>query len=116
MTLGGRISLARENINLTDQELSVRLGVMVKTVRNWEADRSEPRGNKMTMLSGVLGVPFGWLVSGENTDDDNPQTFEETKSISAKIDQLQALNDQTTAMIAEIKSDLERLQNQIDQD
>ena len=114
MTLGGRITLARGKHNLTQQQLSRRLGVMVKTVHNWEADRSAPRGNKIVMLSGVLGVSLGWLVTGENSDVENPETFEETKSLQANLDQLLALHEQSSALIFEIQSDIIRLQTGID--
>jgi len=116
MTLGGRIALARENNNFTEQQLSRRLGVMVKTVHNWEADRSAPRGNKMAMLCGVLGVSLGWLVTGENSDDENPETFEETKTLQTNLDQLLALHEQSSALIFEIQSDIIRLQAGIDQE
>jgi len=116
MTLGGRIALARGNNNFTEQQLSRRLGVMVKTVHNWEADRSAPRGNKMAMLAGVLGVSLGWLVTGENSDDENPETFEETRSLQANLDQLLALHEQSSALIFEIQRDINRLQTSIDQE
>ncbi len=113
MTLGGRITLARESANLTDQQLSRRIGVLLKTVRNWETDRSEPRGNKLTMLSGVLGVSLGWLVSGE---DDETENLEETKALQVKMDRLLNLHQQSSALIFEIQSDLTRLQSRIDDD
>jgi len=114
MTLGGRITLARENYNLTEQQLSGRLGVMVKTVRNWESDRSEPRGNKLAMLSGVLGVSLGWLVTGENTVEEAPESVEETKTLQMKVGQLFALHEQSAALIQEIQSDVENLQEQFE--
>jgi transcriptional regulator with XRE-family HTH domain len=111
VTLGGRITLARESANLTDQQLSRRLGVMIKTVRNWETDRSEPRGNKLSMLSGVLGVSYNWLVTGV---EDNIENLEETKALQVKMDRLINLHEQSSALIFEIQSDLHRLQNRID--
>jgi len=114
VTLGGRITLARESINLTDAQLSRRLGVMVKTVRNWETDRSEPRGNKLATLSGVLGVSLPWLVTGDDESSRNDENVEETRSLKVKVDRLISLHEQTSALIFDIQSDIHRLQNRID--
>ena len=115
-TLGGRIILARENANFTEKQLSYRLGVMPKTVRNWETDRSEPRGNKLAMLAGVLGISLGWLVSGEQSNSETLETFEETRPLQVKLDQMVALQEQTSALIFEIRSDILLLQRQLNQD
>ena len=64
-TFGDRMAAAREAIGMTEEELAWRLGVKVKTVRNWEQDVSEPRANKLNTLAGVLNVSFGWLLTGE---------------------------------------------------
>ena len=114
MTLGGRITLARESINLTDAQLSRRLGVMLKTVRNWETDRSEPRGNKLATLSGVLGVSLQWLVTGDDELTREDENVEETRALKVKVDRLINLHEQTSALIFEIQSDVHRLQNRID--
>jgi len=115
VTLGGRISLARESLNLTGQQLSRRLGVLPKTVRNWETDRSEPRGNKLVMLSGVLGVSLQWLVTGIDENVDDAKSIEETRSVQVKVDRLLNLHEQMSALIFEVQSDVRRLQNRIDQ-
>ena len=114
MTLGGRITLSRESINLTDAQLSRRFGVMLKTVRNWETDRSEPRGNKLATLAGVLGVSLQWLVTGDDNVTRVDENVEETRSLKVKLDRLINLHEQTSALIFEIQSDLLRLQNRID--
>ena len=64
-TLGDRLSRAREATGMTQAQLARRLGVKLSTVRNWEADRSEPRANRLQMLSGLLNVSFVWLMTGE---------------------------------------------------
>jgi HTH-type transcriptional regulator, cell division transcriptional repressor len=114
VTLSGRISLARENSSLTQQQLSHRLGVLLKTVKNWETDRSEPRGNKLTTLSGVLGVSLQWLVTGKDDLGNIPDTPEETKSLQVKMDRLLTLHEQSTALIAIIQADIQNLQGRID--
>ncbi|MEM8633246.1 MAG: helix-turn-helix transcriptional regulator [Pseudomonadota bacterium] len=63
-TFGDRVAGAREAIGLNQSELAARLGVKLKTVRGWEEDLAEPRANKLQMLSGVLNVSVGWLLTG----------------------------------------------------
>lgn len=63
-TLGGRISLARDALDLSLEETARILGVEPETLRDWENDRSEPRANRITMLAGVLKVSLSWLLSG----------------------------------------------------
>ncbi|MBT8475327.1 MAG: helix-turn-helix domain-containing protein [Alphaproteobacteria bacterium] len=64
-TFGDRVAAAREGLGLSDEDLARKLGVKLKTVRAWEQDMSEPRANKLQMLSGVLNVSLRWLLTGE---------------------------------------------------
>ena len=64
-TFGARVVAAREAHNLSSTALARHLGVATKTVDNWENDISEPRANKLQMLSGVLNVSIPWLLTGE---------------------------------------------------
>ena len=64
-TFGDRLAKAREHAGMDQAQLARRLGVKVATIRNWESDRSEPRANRLSMLSGLLGVSIIWLMSGE---------------------------------------------------
>lgn len=63
-TFGDRLARAREHAGMNQSELARRLGVKLATLRNWESDRSEPRSNRLQMLSGLLGVSIVWLMSG----------------------------------------------------
>ncbi len=64
-TFGDRLVAAREACQLTPKALARHLGVATKTVENWENDLSEPRANKLQMLSGILNVSIPWLLTGE---------------------------------------------------
>jgi len=116
VTLGGRIALARESAGLSGAELASRLGVMSKTVRNWETDRSEPRGNKLATLSGILGVSLTWLASGIDENPVDHGALEETKSLQVKLDQLLNLHEQSATLVADLQSDIQKLQDRIDRD
>lgn len=67
-TFGDRVVAAREARQLTAKALARHLGVAAKTVENWENDLSEPRANKLQMLSGILNVSIPWLLTGEGQD------------------------------------------------
>lgn len=64
-TFGDRVAGAREALGIGQPELARRLGVRVRTLRDWENDLSEPRANKLQMLAGLLGVSLMWLLTGE---------------------------------------------------
>ena len=64
-TFGDRVAAAREAQGLTHKLLARKLGVASSTLDSWENDISEPRANKLQMLSGVLNVSIPWLLTGE---------------------------------------------------
>lgn len=64
-TFGDRVAGAREQAGMTQAELSKRLGVKLKTLKGWEEDLSEPRANKLSMMSGLLNVSLSWLLTGQ---------------------------------------------------
>jgi len=63
-TVGGRISLAREIAGLTISEAARGLGIQQDTWAAWECDRDQPRGNRLTMMAGLLAVSPSWLLAG----------------------------------------------------
>ena len=99
-TFGDRLALARERQGLSQNQLARRLGLRVQTVKNWEADRSEPRANKLQMLAGFLNVSMVWLMTGEGAggpDDTAEQTAPEP-GISEAITELRELRIMHTQM------------------
>jgi HTH-type transcriptional regulator, cell division transcriptional repressor len=71
-TFGDRLAGAREAANLTPEALARKLGVKLVTIQNWENDHSEPRANKLQMLSGMLNVSMRWLLTGEGEGIESP--------------------------------------------
>ncbi|MEH6526970.1 MAG: helix-turn-helix transcriptional regulator [Sneathiella sp.] len=114
-TMGGRITMARTARGFSQAQLATRLGVMAKTLKNWETDRSEPRGNKFVTIAGLLGVPVMWLMTGEDSASDsiagNPV---ETLNLATKMDKLLSLHQQSSALILELQGEVSRLQDDID--
>ena len=64
-TFGDRVAAAREGQGLSQKALAKKLGIALKTLEGWENDVSEPRANKLQMLSGVLNVSLGWILTGD---------------------------------------------------
>jgi len=71
-TFGDRVAGAREVAGMSQHELARRLGVKLSTLRAWEEDRSEPRANRLQMLSGLLNVSLTWLLNGVGDGPDAP--------------------------------------------
>ena len=72
-TFGDRVAAAREQAGMTQGQLAKRLGVKLKTLRDWEQDISEPRANRLSMMAGLLNVSFMWLLNGEGEGVSNPE-------------------------------------------
>jgi transcriptional regulator with XRE-family HTH domain len=64
-TFGDRLAGAREAAGMTQAQLAKRLGVKLTAMQSWEEDLSEPRANRLTMMAGIIGVSFSWLLNGE---------------------------------------------------
>ncbi|OIP83530.1 MAG: transcriptional regulator [Rhodobacterales bacterium CG2_30_65_12] len=73
-TFGDRLAAAREAAELGQKELAKRIGVKAKTIAAWENDLSEPRANRLQMLSGLLNVSLVWLLTGAGEGVDPPGT------------------------------------------
>ncbi len=95
-TFGDRVAGAREQAGLTQKMLAKRLGIKLTTLRGWEDDLSEPRANKLQMLSGVLNVSLRWLLSGEGDGPDAPS--EDTPLSTDMADILLELRQLKTTM------------------
>ena len=61
--LGARIAAARAAQGLSPDALADRLGVRPETVARWEQGSSAPRGNKLQMLAGLLGLLMVLLLT-----------------------------------------------------
>lgn len=110
-TLGDRLARAREAAGMSQSQLARRLGVRLTTLCNWEDDRSEPRANRMQMLSGLLNVSFAWLMTGTVPEGATIQPAERTESLPDILAELRELRLAQTR-IAERTGQLEkRLRN-----
>lgn len=71
-TFGDRLAGAREAAGLSQGSLAEQIGVKLSTVEAWENDMKEPRANRLQMLSGMLSVSLGWLLTGAGDGPDEP--------------------------------------------
>jgi len=96
-TFGDRLAAARENAGMTQQKLARRLGVRTATLEGWENDVSEPRANKLTMLSGILNVSLPWLLTGLGEGIEHP---DDKTTLSPEVGQmLMEIRDLKASMI-----------------
>lgn len=111
-TLGDRIEAARTAAGLSPAALAALLGVRGKTVLGWEADRAEPRANRMQMLAGALSVPLVWLLTGEGAGPRDPEAVPPAPATRRALDDLAALRAQALALAAQA-GEMERRVRQI---
>ncbi len=108
-TLGGRISLAREITGFSVIEAARRLGVLTSSWNAWECDRDEPRGSRLTMMAGLLGVSPSWLLAGlgngpsENASGDVIRLLRELSRASEGAAAINKRVQQITASLEQIR-------------
>jgi len=95
-TFGDRVVGAREKSGMTQAELSRRLGIKLTTLQGWEEDRSEPRANKLQMLTGMLNVSLSWLLSGEGIGPEQPSTVPLSDDTQAILIEMRAIKTDMT--------------------
>ena len=111
-TIGGRLSRAREASGMSIRQLALRLGVKASTIKAWECDRSQPGAQRLSMLSGLLGVSPCWVLHGigtapvEGGDEHEDETME---VLGAQLGKLRNLHAETGHLIRRLQSDMERL-------
>ena len=112
-TFGDRVAAAREAADMTQAQLARRLGIKKTTVMAWEQDLSEPRANKLSMMSGVLNVSMSWLLTGEGDDLTEPATADEQSAdYQALLRELRGLREdlrRQTERAGRIEKTLRRL-------
>lgn len=93
-TFGDRVAAAREAQDLTQKALAKRIGVSTKTLEAWENDISEPRANRLRMLSGILNVSMPWLLTGEGDGVDGPVENEAPNDLKDLMTEMRTLRTQ----------------------
>lgn len=63
-TLGSRIREKRNELKITQLQLSKIVGVSHVTVSQWESDTTAPKGENLYKLAQTLRAQANWLISG----------------------------------------------------
>ena len=113
--LGNRIAEARGLKEYTIKEAARRMSVTEKTFKNWESGKSKPRGSKMQMLAGVLGVSLLWLLNGEEQFEPEVINFSQIEKLSQKVERMTQLQQELAELTGEVVSEVEEL-HQIEED
>jgi transcriptional regulator with XRE-family HTH domain len=67
MTFGEKVREARKKLNISQDDLSNKMGVSRRTVTSWETDKSFPRTRKVyEKLADTLDVPLNYLLSDDD--------------------------------------------------
>ena len=102
-TLGDRLTAAREAKGMKPEEFARVIGVRDRTVRNWEADASEPRGNRLQMIAGALGVSLRWLMTGEGQGGPDRNVAPARQSLLTDVRLLRAEMERMALRVASIE-------------
>lgn len=97
-TFGDRLAGAREQAGLSAADLALKLGVDEESLTAWEHDLREPRANRLQMLTGILGVSVGWLLTGVGEGPDNL----DTGSLPGDVAEIMAEMRELTARMSEM--------------
>lgn len=68
LKIADRIKTARENLSLTQTNLSKKMSVSRSSVNAWEMGISIPSSEKIAELACVLGVSTDYLFGKDDTD------------------------------------------------
>lgn len=111
-TLGDRLAAAREAAGLSQAKLASKIGVKVDTLEAWEEDRREPRANRLQMLTGLLGVSLGWLLTGAGEGPEHPDDLtvvpHDVDELLLEMRMLRTQIIQATVKLAEVEKRLRK--------
>lgn len=82
-TLGNRMWRARRHVDLTQQQLAKRLGLGLKSVKDYEADRRRPKRGVLLGWAVACGVDPTWLEYGHEGDPESWVTIGEPEILVA---------------------------------
>ena len=92
MNVGEKIKKYREKLNISQEELALKIFVSRQTISNWETSKSYPDIKSLTMLSNIFHVTL---------DDFIKEDIEEMKKIVSK-DKIEKFNIMSYIFLAEM--------------
>jgi len=79
--MGRRIRTQRELLGFTQAALGAKIGVSENAITQYETGRSSPRRERIPALLDVLGKSIGWLLTGDEPDEEVRAQTEDERSI-----------------------------------
>jgi len=67
MDIGSRIKKYREEQNISQEELALKIFVSRQTISNWETDKSYPDIKSLIMLSNIFNVSLDNFIKKDMT-------------------------------------------------
>jgi hypothetical protein len=80
----------------------------------WECDRDEPRGNRLAMMAGLLGISPSWLLAGHGngpSEDTSPDVNRLLRELGRASEGAAAINKR----VQQITASLEQIQRESDE-
>lgn len=68
MTLGERLFMYRNKVNMSQEKLAEEIGVTRQTISKWETDQSMPDFDKIEPLCEVFKITPDELIRGEKNE------------------------------------------------
>lgn len=68
MTLGERLFMYRNKVNMSQEKLAEEIGVTRQTISKWETDQSMPDFDKIEPLCEVFEITPDELIRGEKNE------------------------------------------------
>lgn len=75
MTLGQRLTRAREHAHIKQKDVAKHFGISSQAISQWEADRTRPDSQRLAKLARLFEIRLEWLL-----DESGPMVFEATRS------------------------------------
>lgn len=97
LAIGQYITKKRKEKNLTQEQLSEKLGVSNKTISKWENGKCMPNYDTIKSLCKELGISVSELMDGEDADKNSVRLHDETQ-IMELIRRIQQLETEKNTM------------------
>ncbi|MBB6674834.1 helix-turn-helix domain-containing protein [Cohnella nanjingensis] len=72
MTFGKRLKQARNDKQMTQNEVAGALGLDFTTISKYENNKSQPDNETLRELAGMYEVSLDWLLTGEEKPEEAP--------------------------------------------
>ena len=116
-TTGSRIEQARNQLGLSCFQLASRISVESETLKDWERNRIEPRGEELMRLAGVLQVPMIWLLTGDTPKGSvRKPVAPGSDRVALKLERAFAMKQDLAVLLDEVSAEISALQQKSEEE